>query len=305
MNERRQPPAQVLEDAPGEANRAPSPAAAARAAKPAVKTDGAVVSPTERTRALAETVVASFLDRMTMEAVRRGGRLTIRDIRDLRREFEMKTERLRAIFEKSFEEYVRVRERAVWDQKREYPFDRQIVEKFSHLFPSPGGLSLADGAVSRRILPGFFLAVNLMLGEEAMEEFQQKCRDAVDRLKAEQQKDFTWDDVQGNKEIDNLTLDAVVALAPHFDDIDRRAEWFIDVINSHLAPADVGREGEATVDWQMTEETFWIFLNALFSDVRRSMSTEIGRLHLTQRYGAETTADLAEIVKILEEEVVD
>ena len=75
------------------------------------------------------------------------------------------------------------------------------------------------------------------------------------------------------------------------------------MINSHLGAPDVKREGQASADWQMSEDTFWNFLNALFSDIRRSMSTEIGRLHLTQRYGAETTADLAEIVKFLDEEM--
>jgi hypothetical protein len=262
-------------------------------------------APANQSRALAETVVTSIVDRLTAEAQRRGGYLSVADIGALSQEFRHKAESLQAVFEKSFEDYVRVRERAVWDQKREFPFDRQIVKKFTHLFPSPGGLSLEDGAVSRRILPGFFLGMNLMLGEEKIEEYQDACRAVVDRLKAARGQKFSWKDVQGDKQIDDITVDAVVAISLHFAALDKRAEWFVELINAHLAPPDAGREGEAAINWQMTAEVFWTFLHALFSDARRLMSTEPGRLQLTKRYGAETCAYLAEILKFLEEEVAE
>jgi len=147
------------------------PTDASPADKPPVDDDPALPSPKEQSRVLAETVVKSFGNRMKAEAARKGGILNSDDIDALDHEFREKTVVLQEMFEKSFEDYVAARERAVWDQKRDFPFDRQIVDKFSHLFPSPGGLSLLDGAVSRRVLPGFFRALNLMLGEAATEGF--------------------------------------------------------------------------------------------------------------------------------------
>jgi hypothetical protein len=32
-------------------------------------------------------------------------------------------------------------------------------------------------------------------------------------------------------------------MAEHFEDLDKRADRFVTVINGHLAPADAGREG--------------------------------------------------------------
>jgi hypothetical protein len=275
------------------------------AEKPPVMEDPAIPSPAEQSRALAVTVVASFGNRMKAEALRKGGVLNSDDINALDNEFKEKIDVLQAMFEKSFEDYVVARERAVWDQKRDFPFDRQIVDKFSHLFPSPVGLSLADGAVSRRVLPGFFVALNLMLGEEATEGYQNRCRAAVDRLKGEHGREFTWEDVQDDKEIEETTIDAVVAMAEHFEDLDKRADWFINVVNSHLAPADAGREGADALVWEMDETTFWTFLHALYSDVRRLTSSEPGRLQIAMRYGGETCAFLVEFMNFLEDEVAE
>ncbi len=250
-------------------------------------------------------MVKSFGNRMKAEAARKGGILNSDDIDALDHEFREKTVVLQEMFEKSFEGYVVARERAVWDQKRDFPFDRQIVYKFSHLFPSPGGLSLLDGAVSRRVLLGFFRALNLMLGEAATEGFQNRCRGAVKRLKGEHGRNFTWEDVQDDKEIEAITVVAVVATAEHFEDLDKRADWFVTVINGHLAPADAGREGPESQDWQMDEFTLWTFLHALYSDVRRLLSSEVGRLQINKRYGGETCAFLAEFTAFLEEKLAE
>ena len=43
--------------------------------------------------------------------------------------------------------------------------------------------------------------------------------------------------------VEAITVDAVVAMAEHFEDLDKRADRFVTVINGHLAPADAGREG--------------------------------------------------------------
>jgi hypothetical protein len=55
----------------------------------------------------------------------------------------------------------------------------------------------------------------------------------------------------------------------------------------------------------MDEFTFWTFLRALYSDVRRLLSSEVGRLQITKRYGGETCAFLAEFMAFVEEEVAE
>ena len=143
------------------------------------------VSPARQSEALAETVMSSILDRLTAEASRKGGMLSIDDLQALDQEFKKKTQALQQVFQASFDEYVKAREQSVWDKAREFPFGRMLVHQFGHTFAGKTGHTLKDGAVSRRILPGFFVAINMMLGPEFVEGAQQLCRGIVDRQKAQ------------------------------------------------------------------------------------------------------------------------
>lgn len=254
-----------------------------------------------QSKALADTIVASFLDRLTAEATRKGGSLTLADLRALDQEFVKKAEALQAVFEKSFEEYVQARERTAWDRAREYPFDRQIVARFARLFPEKGRWRIDENVLSRRMLPGFFMALNMMLGPEVVEDFQERCRAVLRRLKEERGEAFTWQDVDTSAAMNEVILEAVVGIASHFETLGRRAEWFMTLVNSHLAPADVEREGAEAATWQMTEGAFLYFVGALFSEVRAIMATETGRLRLTKKYGGDACAALFDILRQLDD----
>ncbi len=257
-------------------------------------------SPKDQSRVMAEAVIGSLLDRLTAEAARRGGSLSVDDIRAIGREFKNKTEALQAVFETSFEAYVRIRERAVWNQARQYPFDRLIVKKFEPLFVGEGGHTLREGSLSRRMLPGFFLAMNLMLGDDVIEDYQARCRAIIKRLQEKSGDAFEWDEAYDDPESDRVTLDAVAAMAAYFGNLEKRTAWFLGIINDHLAPPNTAREGEDAATWQLTEEAFHHFLAALFADVRQTMTTEGGRLAITKSHGGEACAALWDILAKLE-----
>ncbi|MDP6574661.1 MAG: hypothetical protein QGI63_00565 [Rhodospirillales bacterium] len=258
-------------------------------------------TPASQSKALAEAVVSSFVDRLIAEATRKGGYLTVSDLQEMNREFEKKAEALQAVFEKSFEDYVRARERAAWDRARDYPFDRQMVERFARLFPERSDPSRGEVLISRRMLPGFFMATTMMLGPEVVEDFQERCRAILKRLKDEKQEAFSWDDVSESEEMNEVILESIVGMASYFESLHKRVEWFVTIINSHLAPADVEREGEATANWQLTGEAFLVFLGALFAEIREIMSTETGRLRMTKKYGGEACAALFDILQQLDD----
>ena len=277
------------------------------AAKPAPKPakspsgDDCLASLTSQSQVLAETLVSSFLDRLMAEARRKGGVLSIEDLQDLEQEFEKKAEALQGVFEKSFEEYVRARERAVWDQSRSYPFDRMIVKKVSHLFADGKGLLESDDTVSRRILPGFFLAMGMMLGSDAVEEYQEKCRKIVDKIRIKKGESFDWEDAYGDREANQIILDAVVSLVSHFEDLDKRIVWFADLINGHLAPFD-GKHNKDEAIWTLTEEACLRLLDALFADLRDTLSTEGGRLAVSKCYGVDVCVNLTNFLRKLEKQ---
>ncbi len=98
-----------------------------------------------------------------------------------------------------------------------------------------------------------------------------------------------------------VILESIVGMASYFESLQKRVEWFVTIINSHLAPADVDREGDVAANWQLTEEAFLVFVGALFAEVREIMSTETGRLRMTKKYGGEACAALFDILQQLDD----
>ncbi len=98
---------------------------------------GSASAVAQQSRNLAETVIRSFIQRLTREATRRGGWLSTADIDEIAGDLIARADALQSTFEQSFEDYVRARERAALNQQRDFPFDRQVVACFHHLFRSP------------------------------------------------------------------------------------------------------------------------------------------------------------------------
>lgn len=282
------PPVQA---AAGAAAAVPPPGARPAAASPA---KGGQAAASAKSRAIAETVVASFCDRLVAEANRRGGVLTLQDIELLNEEFASKTEALQAVFEKSFEDYVRARERASFLQTRNYPFDRVLVRKFEHLFAD--GKDLDPTKLSRRMLPGFFMAMNKMLGPEVIETYQERCRKIVQRIRLGRDDNFDWNEIYADRDAKALALEAEVTIAGYFEDVDKRSAWFLEIINNNLAPAPPGAPPQVA-SWRMMEGTFRRFLRALLADLKTELATSDGRTRITERYGIETCLKLAEVVR--------
>jgi hypothetical protein len=251
-------------------------------------------TPKDVSKALAETVVGAFVDRLKNEANAKGGRLTVHDIETMQVEFDRQTMALRGMFEKSFEIYVKANERAVWDQQRNYPFDRVMVKKFSHLFKD--GDQLGKDDICRRMLPGFFVALGMMLGPDVVEEFQEKCRRIVERVRAGGKGVFNWDDVYNDNEGKAVSIDAEIAIAGHFQDYKKRADWFINLINGHMAAPDPSAHPNV-VNWTLSEAGFKKFAQALLGDLRKQFQTDAGKLQITKRHGAETCANLYDILE--------
>lgn len=252
-----------------------------------------------QSQALAETVVGSFLDRLTAEANKKGGTLTIEDLKNLEPEFQKKTQALQAVFEHFFEDYIQVRTRTSWNEHRNDPFDRTMVKAFSHLFDDGAGLLGRNDSLSRRILPGFFMAMNMMLGAEAVDEYQDQCRARVEKIHAMNKDTMDWDALCDDPEIKLAAEDALVKIAFHFRELDRRAAWFINLINNHLEPLEPdGNPDEAA--WRFSDAAFARFLDVLFSGLRERISTEGGRLAVTKRYGVDACVDLTELLKGLD-----
>ena len=260
-------------------------------------------TPASPCQALAETVVGSFVERLKAEARRKGGSLTMEDVEALNREFQKKTKALQALFEQSFEEFVRSQGGQPRDHTRHDPFERLMVHRISHLFVEGQALLGEDDAVSRRILPGFFMALDMMLGADSVARYRDTCARIAERVRDGHGGDDAWDEVHADKEANALVLDAQVAIALHCRDPDKRTAWMVDLVNGNLSPPDsaLGEVGDVAA-WQLTETACRAALRALLSDLKEALSTDAGRRALIELHGQKVCATLAEVMIQLEAE---
>ena len=287
--------------ATGESSAPPRRPARAHVAGEAEKPGTAAPTPVGHGQALAEAVVGSFVERLKAEAKRKGGTLTIGDLEALDREFQKKTKALQALFEQSFEEFVRSQGGQPRGHTRHDPFGRLMVHRISHLFVEGQALLTEDHAVSRRILPGFFMALDMMLGADSVARYRDTCARIAERVRDGRDDDASWDEVLADTEANAVALDAQVAIALHFRDLKKRSAWMVDLVNGHLSPPDDAR-GEAgdAAAWQFTEGAYRRVLGALLSDLKQTLSDDGGRRTLGQDHGAETCAALAEVMEQLD-----
>ena len=297
--------ARTEQPTPPPATKAPPPkqkrAAAAKAKKAGRKAGPTPTTPEAQSRVLAETVVGSMVDRLKAEARRKGGMLALEDIERLSSDFQEKTVALQAVFQHSFEEYVKARERSSWEQARQFPFDRILVKTFSHLFADGMDLVNDPKAVSRRTLPGFLMGVNMMLGPEALEEYQERCRNLVGRAKDRFGDAFSWEKIYDHQDAKAVLVDAQITIAPHFLDLDRRSDWFINMINGHLAPYD-GPPDSLAARWTMTEVSFFALLGALFADLKAALSDKKSAAILQGIHGEESMSLIGHVLRHIEAE---
>lgn len=279
---------------PPEARPRPEPAAPKPAPAPSEAPAVDMSSPKDAGKLIADTVMRGFVDRLKAEAQAKGGRLTVQDLEDMQAEFDRQAEALSGVFQQSFEAYVKARERSVWDSQRNYPFDRVMVKRFSHLFKE--GDELGPDDLCRRMLPGFFVALGMMLGPDIVEEYQEKVRGVVDRVRADGKSVFNWDEVYDDNVTKAVALDAEVAIAAHFDEFEKRSDWFLNMVNNHLPPPEPGMP-ESLATWEMNMAGFHKFLGAFLTDIRAALETDAGKMKFTQRYGAETCASLFDILE--------
>jgi hypothetical protein len=241
-------------------------------------------------RALAEAMVDTVVGHIRAEAEKQGGVLTLEQLDRVRWDMDATAEALHAAFERSVAAYVGARS---GEFHRRQPFDRLMVGHFEHLFADSAAPAHADDAVSRRMLPAFFLALSMMLGAERMDDYRDRCRRIMDRVHEAGDEAASWDAFYADEEARLMVLDAQVAIASHFEDAERRKAWFLNLVNNNLAPAG-GAEGET--HWHLTENTLERLLGGLFSDLRAALATEAGRAKVAGRYGDDRVPTLMRVM---------
>lgn len=289
-----------MDKPPTEKKQAPQPAPAAAAPtpqsspKPAAKPRNPA-SAKAQSKAIASNAVGSLVDQMKQAAAANGGMLSVNDLDAMQASFDRKAQEMQAQIEATLDDYADARDKVKWDKERVDPFFRLIVKPFAHLFrekPSRKG-------VTRRMLPGYFMAVGMLLGPDNVTAYDERCRGIVARLKSESGDGyFDWDMFYTERDALTVRLDAQVIIASQFADYDKRSDWFINLVNSHLA-ALPDSATEAELRWSLDEPGFRRMLDAMLSDLRKVLSSDKGRERLVKRHGADVVANANTALKRL------
>jgi citrate lyase gamma subunit len=238
---------------------------------------------------LVETIIGTLTDRLKSEVERRGGRLYTADIERITEELDRKRAQLEAVFRKSFETYVQARERAAFDHARQYPFHRLIVNTFAELFALKRAEADGKDRVTRKVLPGFFMALDRMLPPERLEEYQERCRAIVSRIAGDDENTFDWRSLYGDEEANILLIDALAALAPYFEAFEKRRNWFLPLVNDNL-------QKDENDTWELSPRGFLNLTLAMFTPLRTELRAIDGRARMFERYGAADCQNLQRIV---------
>jgi len=253
---------------------------------------------------LAFHILETFVEMLAAEAEHSPGTLTPERLKELTQAFENGgSDEVLASFRLNLDQYLREHERDIWDQTRKKPFDRILVKRISSLFPAEGELDHCDNCLSRRILPGFFMAIEMMAGPELYEQCQGACRAIVKANRDEHGANFRWRFVYADANAIELINDLLVVVATHFDDFEKRREWLHELIDSHLAPAeDYIFEGESVTDWHFRTSDTVTMLRALFEPFEAMLTDTEFRQHEEERYGLKTTRAIEDMIRQLIEE---
>jgi hypothetical protein len=236
-------------------------------------------------QAIAGTMIGHFVTRLEVEARKAGGALSAEAIRSLAERFLSEEQgRFLPTYQRSWDERSRVRDTRSWEASRKHPFDRILMKRFAHLFPARSGDDggAGDGVLSRRMIPGFDLAVDKMIGPTLYEQCQRKSQAIIERYANGHGGGFNWDAIYADGEANALANDVLVVMAHYFTEFDKRRAWFMSLVNSHLAAAS----RPADEFWRFGEGAFAALMHALFADLRTTMVSDPDKVR--QRYGDNT-----------------
>ena len=236
---------------------------------------------------IVSSVLDGFVEWLSAEMSGPNEAPALERIRELAGKFkEENADQSRDRFSGHLDEYLLQLENEIWDKTRRRPFDRLLVKRFAHLFPLEGGPDADKGVISRRILPGFFKAMEHLAGPELFKQCRSVCKEITKTKKSKKGQRLHWDELYKDDDATLLVDDLLVTIATRFGDFHKRCKWLYIVIDGHHAlPEDYEFEYGAADHWSLSEQGIYELLQALFARFRDQLEVSDGRHRIERRYG--------------------
>ena len=252
----------------------------------------------QRHHVAAFTVLEHFAQGLVHTARKHGGTLTEEQILaavDGLRKNEELFDQAWTILQSDLEA-IKAREHAA---VRHDPFGRLLVSRFDHLLEGNEAGDIEHGALSRTILQPFFKVIRMMVGMDMLQEIDREIREIIEAHANEDDElrdpAEYWAHLAKAPEV-RTRLNLVFArMALHFSDYEHRKKWLIQLVNDNMTKAEPR--------WEFTETHCIRLLDALFTDVRKTLAVPEQSAELVARLGSDDVATLRDVVKCIDEDV--
>lgn len=243
---------------------------------------------------LAEALYTKFMTLLVDTITEKGGTLTMDDVAEMGETFRDHLGDIKETFLHAVESYTEAREKTRVSSERGNVFHRFMVHQFENRFVNERTLRDQPLYLSRRMLPGFYNAMSMMFGPPKLERYERQAKMVVDRMRKETNGQLEWHDVYKTAEARRISIRAQIDIAKHFQDVDKRLDWFIAMINSNMIPLEDGRVSSG---WSFTREAAEALLQELFHDLRSALASEATRQKFADELGGETVQVLDAVMK--------
>jgi hypothetical protein len=245
------------------------------------------------------TMVGHFATRLEVEAAKAGGSLTAAQIRVLAQRFvDTEQSRFKAYYQRAWDECTQTREVLKWEGERDQPFERILMRRFAHLFPPRSGDDGGEGILSRRMIPGFHVAVGMMIGPTLFEQCRKRSAAILERHPGTNG-GHDWRAIHADAEARLLIDDILMVVAHYFADFRKRRIWFVDLVNSRLAQPKPGARDE---HWRLDDNAFAALMRALYADLGSSIHADPAPIRA--RWGETAYDSLSRFILHLERPMV-
>ena len=238
---------------------------------------------------LGEALHEKFMHLLSAKVSETGGHLTAEDVKEMGAEFKSQLEDIKTAFLDAVESYTLARERSRIDSARTNLFTRLMIKKFEHRFRDEKTLQDNPDFLSRRIIPGFSSMLSMMFGKPRLASYEKRAQAVAERIRNEHGGQVDWDEYYNAPEIKKLALSAEIEIAKNFEQVDKRLQWMIAMLNSNLIPADDRWHG---AEWTFNQGAASKLLSSLFADLRSALKNPNARNRFTESLGDETVTIL-------------
>lgn len=185
------------------------------------------------------------------------------------------------------------------------PFTRALVQPFAHLFDTAPDQSLAEGALSRRMLPGFFIALRLMVGGERYEHAQAVCESTLVKNRTSPEdlgKLEFWDELYADQAVADVVADIYSRALLRLTMYEKRKQWFIRMVNSQLSAIDSMTDADGEASWEFSAQHFkMVFETIAISPDTGELSHEMSS-YISENMDDKSLQEVNEVVRLISSE---